>query len=93
MVLNFVLILQPKFKCCFSEETQKTSTRKQKVTTGRLCIISITYINLFSEETEGLLEEGKKKTSARTEQKVTAGRMCTNSINLLSFFQKKKLKV
>ena len=61
--------------------------------TGRLCIISITYIHFFSEETEGLVEEGKKKTSARTEQKVTAGRMCTNSINLFSFFQNKKLNV
>ena len=41
------------------EGKKKTSTRKQKVTTGRSCVNSINIINfiLFSEETECLVKE------------------------------------
>ena len=77
----------------FSEETEglvgegkKTSTRKQKVTTGRSCINSVNLCNFFffSEENESLVGEGKKKTSTR-KQKVTTGRSCVNSINIINF--------
>ena len=56
------------------------------MTTGRLCVnsINIIYFILFSEETEGLVGEGKK-TSTR-KQKVTTGRSCINSVNLCKFF-------
>ena len=56
------------------------------MTTGRSCINSVNLYNFFffSEETENLVGEGKKKTSTR-KQKVTTGRLCVNSINIINF--------
>ena len=56
------------------------------MTTGRSCTNSVNLYNFFffSEETESLVGEGKKKTSTR-KQKVTTGRSCVNSINIIYF--------